>query len=117
MDKVIVYGIPNCGSVKKAISWLEKNNIEFSFHDYKKKGITEEKLIAWIKKSGWEILFNKKGTTWRAMADQYENKVLTEKMALRIMMENTSIIKRPVIEIGKQLIVGYEEPLLEKILG
>lgn len=107
MSKVILYGIPNCNSVKKAIDFLNKNKIDFVFHNYKKEGITIEKLKFWSTQVGWEILFNKKGTTWKSIADQYKN--LNEKIAIEIMLSHNSIIKRPIIESGKKLIVGFDE--------
>lgn len=115
MAKIILYGIPNCNSVKKAIDWLNENKIEFVFHNYKKEGISIEKLESWNKQAGWETIFNKKGTTWKLIAEQYKNKVLTEKLALDIMLSNNSIIKRPIIEYSKKLIVGYDEDALSKI--
>ena len=115
MNKAILYGIPNCNSVKKAIDWLNKNKVEFIFHNYKKEGISAEKLLSWSKQMGWETIFNKKGTTWKLIADQYQNKVLTEKLALDIMLSNNSIIKRPIIEFNKKLIVGFDEEALSKI--
>ena len=115
MSKVILYGIPNCNSVKKAIDWLSENKIEFIFHNYKKEGINIEKLESWSKQVGWKTIFNKKGTTWKLMADQHKNKNLTEKSAIAIMLSHNSIIKRPVIEQGKTLIVGYDESAMSKI--
>jgi arsenate reductase len=65
-----VYGIPNCDTVKKSLDWLKKNKIDYEFHDYKKSGITKAKLEAWSKKVGWEVLVNKKGTTWRKLTPE-----------------------------------------------
>ena len=68
MAKIIVYGIPNCDTTKKAMTWLKKNKIDFSFHDYKQQGISKEKLEEWCNKEGWEIIFNKRSTTWRELS-------------------------------------------------
>ena len=113
MSKVILYGIPNCNSVKKAMDYLNANKIDFVFHNYKKEGIDADKLKSWISKVDWEIIFNKKGTTWKSIADQYNK--LDEKIAIKIMLEHNSIIKRPIIESGKKLIVGFDETAMAKL--
>lgn len=109
MSKVIIYGIPNCDTTKKAISWLQKNNIDFSFHDYKLQGISKEKLEDWCKKLGWEIIFNKRSTTWRELPEAEQLKVTGQPAAIKLMLANNSIIKRPVIEHNSKLIVGFKE--------
>ncbi len=105
---ITLYGIPNCDTVKKARRWLADANIDYVFHDYKKAGITEAKLKAWSQSVGWETLLNKRGTTWRKLDVPNKNK-LTQSAAIKLMKEHTSMIKRPVIEGGKQLLVGYDE--------
>ena len=104
-----VYGIPNCNTVKKAVDWLKNNDTEFEFHDYKKKGITKEKLKQWSKEVGWEKLVNKKGTTWRTLPPAQQQKVTNEKAAIELMIEKPSVIKRPVIETDGKLVVGFDE--------
>jgi arsenate reductase len=104
-----VYGIPNCDTVKKSLDWLKKNKIDYEFHDYKKSGITKAKLEAWSKKVGWEVLVNKKGTTWRKLTPEEQEKVTNQSAAIKVMMENNSIIKRPVVEAGEKLLVGFNE--------
>ena len=107
---MIVYGIKNCDTVKKAIDWLKKKNIAFEFHDYKTQGISEEKLKEWTKQVSWEILLNKRGTTWKKLDAAVQEKTNNEKAAIAVMRENTSIIKRPVIEKnGKVIAVGFDE--------
>lgn len=103
-----VYGIPNCNTVKKAIDWLRNHDAEYEFHDYKKQGITKDKLKEWSKQVGWEKLINKKGTTWRALSPEEQQKVTNQKAAIELMIEKPSVIKRPVIEAGGKLIVGFE---------
>jgi Spx/MgsR family transcriptional regulator len=113
---MIVYGIKNCNTVKSALEWLKKNNIEFEFHDYKKTGITESKLSEWCKQVGWESLVNKRGTTWRQLAEVDQKKVINEKSAIALMMEKTSVIKRPLIEKnGKVIALGFDEAVYQKI--
>lgn len=105
-----VYGIKNCNTVKSALDWLKKKKIEFDFHDYKSKGITEAKLKAWSKQVGWESLVNKRGTTWRQLDEAVQKKVTNEKAAIALMVEKTSVIKRPLIEKdGKVLAFGFDE--------
>jgi arsenate reductase (glutaredoxin) len=112
---MIVYGIKNCDTVKKALMWLKANGIAFEFHDYKKEGITKEKLRLWVDAVGWEVLLNKKGTTWRKLDDKAQASLKDPNSAIEIMLNNTSIIKRPIIELrGNKLIVGYDEDTYKK---
>lgn len=104
-----VYGIKNCSTVKKALNWLEENKLDYTFHDYKKEGISEEKLREWEKEISWETLVNKKGTTWRKLTTEAQTAVTDAKSANQILVKNTSMIKRPLIEGGKQLVVGFDE--------
>ncbi len=104
-----VYGIPNCNTVKKATDWLKSCHHDFEFYDYKKKGITPEKLKQWSKEVGWEQLVNKKGTTWKSLSEDQQEKITNEEAAIELMIEKPSIIKRPVIEGSKELVVGFEE--------
>ncbi len=107
---MILYGIKNCNTVKSALDWLKKNKVEFEFHDYKKSGITTSKLADWSKQVGWESLVNKRGTTWRQLDEAVQNKITTEKAAIALMLEKTSVIKRPLIEKnGKVILLGFDE--------
>lgn len=112
-----VYGIKNCNTVKSALDWLKKKNVEFEFHDYKTKGITPDKLKDWSKQVGWESLVNKKGTTWRQLDDAVKNKVSSEAAAITLMQEKTSVIKRPLLERdGKVITLGFDEDNYKKLL-
>jgi arsenate reductase (glutaredoxin) len=114
---MIVYGIKNCNTVKSAIEWLNKNKVEFEFHDYKKSGITATKLNEWCKQVGWESLVNKRGTTWRQLEEADQKKVINEKSAIALMLEKTSVIKRPLIEKnGKVVLLGFDEDVYKKRL-
>jgi len=114
---MIVYGIRNCNTVKSALDWLKKNKVDFEFHDYKKSGITASKLSVWCKQVGWENLVNKRGTTWRQLDEADQKKVTNEKAAIALMIEKTSVIKRPVIEQeGKVLLLGFDEAAYKKTL-
>jgi arsenate reductase len=109
MKHTILYGIPNCDTTKKGMAWLQKNNMAFSFHDYKLQGITKEKLNEWCDMKGWEVIFNKRSTTWRELPEAVQKKLVDQPSAIKIMLENNSIIKRPVLEHDGKLIVGFNE--------
>jgi len=95
---ITVYGIPNCDTVKKARRWLEDNHIEFQFHNFKKDGLDVTLLDNWFNDIGWEILLNKRGTTWRKLDDDIKNNV-NGNTAKQLMLDNPSIIKRPVLDL------------------
>lgn len=112
-----VYGIKNCNTVKNALGWLAKNKIEFEFHDYKSKGIAKQKLQEWSKQVGWENLVNKKGTTWRQLHSDVQQKVVDEASAIALMMEKASVIKRPLIERGEKVVaLGFDEVAYKRLL-
>ena len=107
---MIVYGIKNCKTVKTALDWLRSHDVEFEFHDYKTKGVTREKLKSWINQTGWESLVNKKGTTWRQLPDDTKSNVTSEPTAIKLMMEKTSVIKRPLLEKDEKVVAfGFDE--------
>jgi transcriptional regulator, Spx/MgsR family len=104
-----VYGIKNCNTVKKALTWLEENKISYTFHDFKKEGVSEEKLVEWEKHTGWEPLVNKRGTTWRQLSPAEQLAVVDAASANQLMQAKTSVIKRPVIETPRGIVVGFDE--------
>ncbi|WP_342749313.1 ArsC family reductase [Sphingobacterium athyrii] len=104
-----VYGIKNCNTVKKALTWLEENQIDFQFHDFKKEGVSDEKLKEWEKKVDWQSLVNKKGTTWKKLTIEEQAQVVDASSANKVLKEHTSMIKRPVIEYGKSILLGFSE--------
>ncbi|VAW74327.1 FIG138056: a glutathione-dependent thiol reductase [hydrothermal vent metagenome] len=103
-----LFGITSCDTIRKAKQWLTQHNVDFEFHDYKKKGVPEKALKQWIKQVGWEVLLNKRGTTWRKLDDSIKESV-DEKSAIQIMLNNPSIIKRPVLDIDGQYQVGFSD--------
>jgi Spx/MgsR family transcriptional regulator len=106
----LVFGIPNCNTVKKARTWLDEQGVAYTFHDYKKQGVPADRLEAWIKAVGWEVLVNRQGTTWRKLDDATKAGVLDAASAKALMLANASVIKRPVIEKdGHVLVVGFDE--------
>jgi arsenate reductase len=94
--------------MKKARKWLEANGLEYEFHDYRKNGVPEKKLRHWVNQAGREAVLNKRGTTWRKLDEKTRNN-LDQDSAVKIMLANPSIIKRPVLESGKILIIGFNE--------
>ena len=114
---MIVYGIPNCNTVKKARVWLEENGFNPEFHDFKKKGVTAEKLGEWCEVFGWEVILNKKGTTWRNLSPDVQKSVKDQKSAIAVLLENNSAIKRPVIEVdGEPVLISFNEEEYAAIL-
>lgn len=104
-----VYGITNCDTVKKALTWLKSHHIDFEFHNFKKDGISIGKLQEWDAKAGYEKFLNKKGTTWKAVDDEVKQSIVSAKEALPLLQEKTSMIKRPVIEDNGFLFFGFDE--------
>ncbi len=107
---MVLYGIKNCNTVKSAVEWLKKNKIDFEFHDYKIKGIDAAKLKNWSGQVGWESLVNKRGATWRQLDEKIQTSIVNEEAAIRLMMNKTSVIKRPLIEDNNKVVVlGFDE--------
>ena len=113
---VTVYGIKNCDTMKKARAWLDKHGVAYEFHDYKTAGIDRAKLEGWARSAGWETLLNKAGSTFRKLPDKDRDNI-TEKKAIALMIEQPSMIKRPVIENGGKLLVGFKPEQYEKAFG
>lgn len=112
-----VYGIKNCNTVKKVLTYLDEHAVPYRFHDYKKEGITKERLGAWCGQVGWEVLVNKKGTTWRQLDDTEKTGVTDTDTAIVLMAGKTSVIKRPVIEENDVVVcVGWNEDALSKMI-
>lgn len=110
------YGIPNCDTVKKARTWLDGRGIAYAFHDYKKEGADKAKLATWCKAAGWETLLNRAGTTFRKLTDA-DRANLDEDKAIALMFAAPSMIKRPVVEHPKGLLVGFKPDQWEAIIG
>ena len=102
-----LYGIRNCDTMKKAWTWLDTHGVAYAFHDYKKEGIDRPRLEAWVKQVGWETLLNRSGTTFRKLPDA-ERTGLDADKAIRLMQAQPSMIKRPVLEVGGELLVGFK---------
>ena len=104
---VRLYGIKNCDTIKKARAWLDQNDIAFEFHDYKTLGIDRGTLEAWSREVGWEVLLNRAGTTFRKLPEK-DKEGLNEQSAIKLMMAQPSMIKRPVLDIGLRRLVGFK---------
>ena len=110
---ITIYGIKNCDTMKKARSWLEKHDVDYAFHDYKTAGIERAKLEGWAKKAGWDVLLNKAGTTFRKLAEA-DKEGLNEKKAIALMLDQPSMIKRPVLDLGGKRLVGFKPDVYAK---
>ena len=113
---VTIYGIKNCDTMKKARAWLDDHGVTYQFHDYKAVGAPKEKLKAWASELGWETLLNRAGTTFRKLPDA-EKDGLNERKAMALMLEQPSMIKRPVLEVGGKVLVGFKPEAYEKEVG
>ncbi len=106
MTHPVLYGIRNCDTMKKARTWLDGRGVTYTFHDYKTRGITPEQLTRWVDDLGWEALLNKGGTTFRKLPDA-DKQDLTRARAIALMLAQPSMIRRPVLDLGPRLIVGF----------
>lgn len=105
-----LYGIPNCNTVKKARAWLEQHDIAYTFHDFRKNGISTELLEGWFQQVSWEKLLNRSGLTWRGLSDDDKNKVADSASAIVLMLSKPSVIKRPVLTINDSIaLLGFSE--------
>lgn len=102
-----MYGIKNCDTIKKARDWLEQHGIDFEFHDYKASGIDRNTLETWCREVGWEVLLNRAGTTFRKLPEK-EREGIDEQRAIKLMVAQPSMIKRPVLDVGKRRLVGFK---------
>lgn len=115
---LILYGIPNCDTVKKARTWLGTLGLEYQFHDFKKQGVPEKQLDFWIKTLGWEPLVNTRGTTWRKLDEATRAGVTGAASARALMLAQPSVIKRPVVHwVDASLTVGFDEATWRAKLG
>ena len=110
---ITIYGIKNCDSMKKARTWLDSHGVAYSFHDYKTEGIAKTTLAGWAKDVGWETLLNRAGTTFRKL-DDADKEGLTEARAIALMLAQPSMIKRPVLDLGGKLLVGFKPEIYER---
>jgi arsenate reductase len=114
---ITIYGIKNCDTMKKARAWLDGHGVDYAFHDYKTAGIERERLERWAKKVGWETLLNRSGTTFRNLPDR-DKQGIDARKATALMLANPSIIKRPVLDLGRdRLLVGFKPEQYQQAVG
>lgn len=107
MPATVIFGIPNCDTVKKARSWLNKHKVDYQFHDFRRDGLTEKQIKAWLGKVDLDVLLNKRSRTWRDLSDSDKSNVTAPK-AIKLMLKQPSLIKRPVLVTGKDVTVGFD---------
>ena len=105
---ITINGIPNCDTVKKARKWLDAQGVDYTFRDFKKDAPSADEVGAWADSAGWEVLLNKRGTTFRKL-DEANKADLSQAKAIALMVQHPSLIKRPVLEYGGGLLVGFKE--------
>jgi arsenate reductase len=109
-----IYGIKNCDTVKKATKWLDKQAIEYTFFDFKKQPLTQELLSEFVSKSSWDILLNKRSTTFRNLPEEIKNN-LTDEIAFQAVLAQPTLLKRPLLDHNKYFQVGFKEPLYQEL--
>ena len=114
MSSTTLYGISNCDTIKKARNWLRDHDIDYQFHDYRKQGIDDQLLQSMAAQLGWEIMLNRRGTTWRALADEEKSSV-DEASALRLMRASPALIKRPILAHNGDLHIAFSEQQYQEI--
>ncbi|MSP45534.1 MAG: ArsC family reductase [Xanthobacteraceae bacterium] len=114
---ITIYGIKNCDTMKKARAWLDQHGVAYDFHDYKSAGIERDRLERWSKKVGWETLLNRAGTTFRKLPDK-DKAAIDARKAISLMLDQPSMIKRPVLEMGSgKLLVGFKPELYSEAVA
>jgi len=111
---VTLYGISNCDTVRKARAWLDGHGVSYRFHDFKRSGIDESQVQGWAAELGWETLVNRRGTTWRRLREPERDRI-DEESAIRLMVEQPSLIRRPVLDTGGARHVGFSEARYQEL--
>lgn len=117
MSDLNLYGIPNCDTVKKARTWLESHGLDYTFHDYKKEGADPEKLAKWIAAAGLDAVVNRKGTTFRKLTADEQAVLADSHRAVALLVQQPSVIKRPIVEHAGGVLVGFKEDEWRVLLG
>lgn len=117
MPQVTVYGIANCDTVKKARRWLDEQGVEYHFYNFKKEGASAEQLERWTEIHGIDKLLNRRGTTWRKLSDEQKSTADQDSAVARgLLQAETSMIKRPILEVGEQSLIGFDADQWSKVL-
>ncbi len=114
---IVVYGMPNCDTVKKARAWLTERGVEHRFHDFKKDGVPADRLPAWLAQADWQAVINRKGTTWRKLDPAAQAAVQDAASAQALALREPSVIKRPVVDWGSRVTVGFDAAAWEAIVS
>ena len=113
---VTLYGISNCDTIKKARRWLTEAGIEYQFHDYRKDGLNQAQLEQWADELDWQQLLNRRGTTWRQLADEQKN-TITRDLAIQLMLEYPAMIKRPLLDMGTSRVLGFSTDRYQELFS
>ena len=116
-SRITLFGIPNCDSVKKARVWMHEHQVDHDFHDFKKQGVPESALDTWLDQVGWETLVNRKGTTWRQLDAAAQAAVQDRASARRQLLATPSLIKRPVVMRGQDVVVGVNPQAWQSVIS
>jgi len=117
-NPIFLYGIPNCDTVKKARTWLADHQVDIAWHDFKKQGVPVTELDRWVEAVGWDKVLNRQGTTWRKLDDATKASVTDATSAKQVMLDQPSVIKRPVVQWADgKITVGFSEALFTQHLG
>jgi arsenate reductase (glutaredoxin) len=114
---IVLYGIPNCDTVKKARAWLADKGVDYRFHDFKKQGVPDEHMDSWLEQLGWEKLVNRQGNTWRKLDPASQAGVKDAPSAKSLMQSQPSVIKRPVVEWAARTTVGFDSAAWALLAG
>lgn len=114
---VVVYGISNCDQVRKTLGWLNASTVEHRFHDYRRDGLERGQLERWCSHVPWTALLNKRGQSWRSLPEDRRRQVVDQASAIELMLENPTLVKRPVVEIDDDLLIGFSAERLREALG
>ncbi|RLA48145.1 MAG: ArsC family reductase [Gammaproteobacteria bacterium] len=109
-----LFGIKNCDTVKKARTWLDQHNLDYQFHDVRSDGLTESKVKEWLENVDWQVLVNKRSSTWKQLSDGVKQS-LNEANVIQVMLNNPTLIKRPVLEYNNAVFVGFKPAEYESI--
>lgn len=113
---ITLYGIKNCDTVKKARKWLDSQGIEYQYHDFREDGVDQEAVAAWIDELGWQNLLNRRSTSWKSLNEQTREN-MNEKAAQEAVMSHPTLIKRPLLDTGKQRYTGFSAASYAKIFN
>ena len=110
-----LYGIDNCDQVRKARSWLRAHEVPFAMHDFRRDGLQPALLARWMTHLPWDALLNRRGTSWRQLAPERRAAIVDQVSATELMLEVPTLVRRPVLEIGDRILVGFSEPLYRSL--